>query len=310
MSTSAAYYPYRSAAARDLCLAYCDSLAAKEWPVVSEERLVPTSYGQAFVRISGPAGAPPLVLLPGGTATSVMWAPNIQSLSESYRTFAVDQIGDVGRSTCTKPVRRPQDLLVWLDDLFDALKLADRINLMGVSYGGWLTSLYALHSPKRLNKIVLLAPGGAVLRFSTMFFLQLFLAAISFTATHSRRGVQPLFRWLFADWARTDPKRFDAEVDWLVTVMGSLQRRELPFPTVLTDAEWSGLRVPTLFLVGEHEHIYAAKKAVRRLARVAPHVRAEIVPGAGHDLTIVKAEMVNRKILDFLSGEPAAADTR
>jgi pimeloyl-ACP methyl ester carboxylesterase len=95
-----------------LCLAYCDSLAAKAWPVASEERFAPTSYGQTFVRISGPAGAPRLVLLPGAVATSLIWAPNIQALSEAYRTFAVDQIGDVGRSTCTKPVRCVKDLLV------------------------------------------------------------------------------------------------------------------------------------------------------------------------------------------------------
>jgi len=96
-------------------------------------------------------------------------------------------------------------------------------------------------------------------------------------------------------------------VDWLVTVMRSLQPRGLPFPTVLTDADWGALRVPTLFLVGEHETIYAADKAVRRLKRVASQVRVEMIPGAGHDLTMVQAEMVNRIILDFLTQEPAAA---
>jgi pimeloyl-ACP methyl ester carboxylesterase len=270
--------------------------------------MVPASYGQAFVRISGPAGAPPLVLLPGGTATSLMWAPNIQALSKAYRTFAIDQIGDVGRSTCTKPVRRLKDLLTWLDELFDALQLGDRINLAGVSYGGWLAAEYALHSPERLDKIVLLTPGGTVLRFSTKFFLQLFFAAISFATIGRRWCILPLFRWLFADWARTDPGRFEEEVDWLVTIMRSLQPRRLPFPTVMTDAEWGGLRVPAVFLVGEH--IYAADRAVRRLRRVAPHVRTEIVPGAGHDLTVVRAEMVSRKILDFLTEEPAPADAR
>ena len=28
---------------------------------------------------------------------------------------------------------------------------------------------------------------------------------------------------------------------------------------------------------------------------------AEIIPGAGHDFTIVQANMVNRKVLDFLA---------
>jgi hypothetical protein len=54
-----AHFPYRSAAVRDTYLAHYDALAAKEWPVVSEERMVPTSYGQTFVRITGPADAAP-----------------------------------------------------------------------------------------------------------------------------------------------------------------------------------------------------------------------------------------------------------
>lgn len=61
-----------------------------------------------------------------------------------------------------------------------------------------------------------------------------------------------------------------------------------------------------MFLADEHETIYAADKAVRRLTRVAPHVKEGIVPGAGHALTVVQAEMVSRIILDFLTEEPAA----
>ena len=120
-----AYFPFRSAAVRDSYFAYYDSLALKEWPVASEKRMVPTSYGETFVRITGPADAPPLVLLPGAVATSLMWAPNIWALSAACRTFAVDQLGDVGRTTCIKQVRRLNDLLVWLDEFFDALKLGD-----------------------------------------------------------------------------------------------------------------------------------------------------------------------------------------
>ena len=52
---------------------------------------------------------------------------------------------------------------------------------------------------------------------------------------------------------------------------------------------------------GEHEKIYAAQKAMLRLKKVAPQITAEVIPGAGHDFTIVQAEMLNRKVLDFLA---------
>jgi hypothetical protein len=53
-------------------------------------------------------------------------------------------------------------------------------------------------------------------------------------------------------------------------------------------------------LVGENEKIYSAQKAVQRLNTVAPQIKAEIIPKAGHDLTFVQAEMVTRKVLEFL----------
>lgn len=301
MSTSE-YYPYRSAAARDFCFEYYDSLAAREWPIASENRTVPTTYGGTFVRISGPTSAPPLVLLPGAVATSLMWTPNIQALSAEYHTFAVDQIGDIGRSICTKPVRCLNDLLAWLNELFDALELGGGVNLAGLSFGGSLVAQYALHFPGRLNKVVLLAPGATVLRLRTEFLVRLSLAAIA-----SRRCLPSLVHWMFADMARKDPKWVDATLEQLFTNMRSLQRREIPVPTVLTDAEWGSLSLPTLFLVGEHEIIYSAEKAVRRLKRVAPNVCAEIVPGAGHDLTFVQAAMVNQRIVEFLKQEPAGS---
>ena len=71
-------------------------------------------------------------------------------------------------------------------------------------------------------------------------------------------------------------------------------------PTVLTDEEWRGLKVPALFLVGENERLYPAEEAVRRLARVAPQIQTAILPGCGHDLTVLQAGLVNRWILDFV----------
>lgn len=303
MDMTPTYFPYRSAKARDSYFTFYDALAAKEWPVVSEERMVRTSYGETFVRVTGPDGAPPLVLLPGAVSTSLMWAPNIKALSEACRTYAVDQIGDVGRSTCTRPVRHLNDLLAWLDELFDALELGNGINLMGCSYGGSLTAEYAMHAPQRLNTVVLVAPGATVLHVSPEFVMRLALAAIA-----SLRWLRPFIRWIFADTVRKDPAWLDPMVDQLRLAMQSIQRR-LPIPPVWTAAKWRALTVPALFLLGEHETVYDAHKAVRRLKRVAPQVTAEILPGAGHDLTIVQAEMVNRSVVEFVKRKVTVPET-
>ena len=59
-----AYHPFRSAEAKEEYLALYDR-RIKRWPVASETRMIETSHGHTFVRISGPVDAPPLVLLHG-----------------------------------------------------------------------------------------------------------------------------------------------------------------------------------------------------------------------------------------------------
>ena len=231
-----------------------------------------------------------------------MWAPNVRELSAECRTFAVDQIGEIGKSICTRPIRSFEDLLIWMDELFDGLGLGVGINLAGLSYGGALAAQYAVHFPQRLNKLVLLAPGNTILRIKAWTLLRLLMAAAA-----RRTCLPPLVRWMFADMVRKDPEWAGETTEMLSTTMGSGQRRNLPFPPVLTDREWGSLKVPVLFLVGEHEVIYSAKKAVSRLKRVAPWATAAILPGAGHDLTFVQAAEVDRRILDFLKSAGAVA---
>ena len=66
------FRPFTSQQARDCYLAHYDAME-RYWPIESENRMVATEHGTTFMRVSGPAGAPPLVLLPGGQSTSRVW---------------------------------------------------------------------------------------------------------------------------------------------------------------------------------------------------------------------------------------------
>ena len=291
------YHPFRSAKSKDKYLRLYD-MRAKRWPVPSETRMVDTSYGRTFIRISGPADVPPLVLLHGGSGNSLQWIPNIKALSEFFRTYAVDNIYDYGRSIYARPIKNPDDFIYWLDELFSALELGDHINFMGLSYGGWLASLYALHFPARLNKIVLLAPAFTVLPVR----LEWIIRAIAGSLPH-RSFARRFMVWLADDLVHKDEAgRITAQemADDAYMAMRCFKPKRMVYPTVLTDNELQNIKVPTLYIVGENEKLYSARKAIQRLNKVAPHIKAEIIPNAGHDLTIVQAEMVNKKILEFL----------
>jgi len=290
-------HPFRSARAKVRFLDLYDR-KAERWPIASESRMVETSFGRTFLRISGPEDAPPLVLLHGIGGSSLQWWPNIEGLSADFRTFAIDNIYDNGRSIYTFIFQTPDDFIRWMDELFDALGLGNDINLVGLSYGGWLTSQYALNRPERLDSIVLVAPVSTVMPLQFDWIWHASLCMIPHP-----HFVQSFMDWMLPDLAASGTAGralLDEETEGGFLASQCFKPKPMVNPTVLTDEEWRDLKVPALFLVGENEKIYPAEKAVNRLARVAPQIKTAILPGCGHDLTVLQAGLVNRRILDFL----------
>jgi pimeloyl-ACP methyl ester carboxylesterase len=174
---------------------------------------------------------------------------------------------------------------------------------MGLSYGGWITSQYALHHPNRLEKVVLLAPAATVLPFQPEFLTRGILCLLP-----HRYFVRSMMSWMLEDAAKKDDdvRLFVEEAaENMFVGLRSFKPIRLVNPTVLTEEQWQSIQVvPTLFLVGENEKLYSAHDAVMRLETVAPKINVELIPNAGHDLTLVQAELVNSKIVEFLEHVP------
>jgi pimeloyl-ACP methyl ester carboxylesterase len=291
------FSPFRSEAARARFLERYDR-RAERWPVPSESRSVETSLGRTYVRVSGPPEAPPLVLLHGIGSNSLTWDANVAALSGSFRVHAVDAVYDYGRSIPTAQARNRDDLVRWLDELFTGLGLEGGVNLVGLSYGGWLASQYALRFPERVRKLVLLAPVFTVLPLSAGWIFRAVLCVLPF-----RYFSRSFMFWLLEDLVRKGETGRATVEEWAedsFVAMRSFKSRRTVNPTVLTDEELRSLGMPTLYLVGENEKIYSASAALQRLERVAPHIQTGLIPGAGHDFTATQAELVNDRVLAFL----------
>ena len=292
-----AHHPFRSEAAKQTYLAYYDE-RARRWPVASETHMVATSFGDTFVRVQGPIDGTKLVLLPGDSENSLSWMPVIEALSAEHRSYVLDHIYDNGRSIYSKEPRRPNDLVQWLDELFVALEL-EHFHLVGYSYGGWQAALYTLAHPHQLEKLVLLSPSATVLpppiglliRAFAYYFIPLPFVIKTYLYWYGPDAVQNI----------QTRSRVDEMIEELMLARTCFKRRRFVPPTVLTDRDWQGLKVPTLFLVGENELTYSATKAVERLAAVAPTVNALVAAKADHYLPIVKSKWVTDQVLKFLT---------
>lgn len=93
------------------------------WPVPYESLDVPTRFGSTHIIASGPKDASPLVLLHAASAGATMWFPNIAGLSRNYRTYALDTMGDAGKSIVSLQPKSKSDYTEWLKDVFDKLNI-------------------------------------------------------------------------------------------------------------------------------------------------------------------------------------------
>ena len=93
-----------------------------------------------------------------------------------------------------------------------------------------------------------------------------------------------------------------------IALMGArcFKLKQMVNPNVMSDEELRSIEVPALYLVGANEKVFSSTRAVQRLNAIAPQIATEIIPGAGHDLTIVKADQVHQKVLAFLAARGAS----
>ena len=145
------HHPFESAESRAEYIALND-LQSKSWPVPHAIKEQATSAGKTFIRICGSENNPPLILLPPGGGNSLNWIPMVEELSQYFHVYALDNIHDFGRSIYYKPFETGEDFAVWLDELFTSLMLGDSVNVMGMSYGSWVASQFAIFHPERIDR--------------------------------------------------------------------------------------------------------------------------------------------------------------
>ncbi len=266
----------------------------KRWPVPYEEVDVPGRFGSTHVIVSGPRQAPPLVLLHGYAATSAMWAPNVADLAQDHRVYAIDVMGQPGKSIPTEPIRSASDYARWLAETLDALYLK-RVALAGQSFGGWLALNFALAEPHRLEKLVLLSPGGGFAPMARQFSLRGMLMVM----LPCRLTVNWFLGWLGISGDDARPIRELTYLGLKHFRMAPETRRVLP--VLFPEDRLRTMRVPTLLLIGRREVIWDPVDALVRARRLFPNVQAELVPNSSHEMVFSEREFVDARVRQFLN---------
>ena len=262
------------------------------WPVPVDILELPSRYGVTRVNACGPVGAPPLVLLSGGFATSTVWFANVADLSAAHRVYAVDVLCDQGRSTSGGvPVGDQAALLDWLDTVFNDLELGDAATLCGHSYGGWIALRYALYAQARLDRLILLDPTRCFAEFSPRFLLHSLPVLLR---PNARRALKHL-AWE-TDGAPLDP-------DWLALQAAGA---EAPRPKIVAGGqpsaeEFKTLTLPVLLVLAGRSKAHEAARVEQRARQTVANLTVSTLPNATHfTLPALHASDLDRELLAYL----------
>jgi poly(3-hydroxyalkanoate) depolymerase len=247
--------------------------------------------------IESPGAGVPLLLINGIGATGELFGPFRRHLTER-ETIAFDAPG-VGRSsTPLLPMKMAQ-----LADIVARLVADighDRIDALGISWGGALTMELAHRHPRLVRRMVLTAtmPGlGGVLGRPAA--LSVLASPARFYSPDYLRRVAPT---LYGPGILARPELLAAHTELRTTRRPSLRGYWYQLLAIQT---WSALpylhrlRQPTLVLAGDNDPIIPVGNG-RILASRIPDARLHVVEGGGHLHLFVRAEEMVGIVRAFL----------
>jgi pimeloyl-ACP methyl ester carboxylesterase len=213
----------------------------------------------------------PIVLLHGTGGTGLTWGPYVEELV-GHDLYAVDTIGDVGRSEQTALIADADDLARWLDETLAGAGI-EHAHLVGTSYGGYLALNLAARTPQRVASITLIDAGG----LSPFRFGRFMLWGLPNLLAWKAPG--PIRRAM----ARTRPLLDDPRLMKFALLGQTNHPFRLPQPVELSDDQLRSITVPATVVIAARSAPFEPRLAAQRAALI-PGAVIDVVDGAGHEV--------------------------
>jgi len=255
-----------------------------------QHRHLPTRYGSTMVHVCGNAEEDTVLLFHGLQATSTMWdvVVNHAELPRRRRLVLVDHICDKGRSIPLACPMTANDHVGWFQDIYTGLGIT-KAELVGHSYGAFVTGLVAVAAPEMVKKLVHVAPG-AVYAPTTLMSRIIGMIAYFGTAFPSlgldgtwfqQRTTSPSYN-VYAHSAELGISMYKAA--FAVPLQHFLKA-----PHQFSDADLARLAKKNVTLIyPEHEVVTDRQTVVPRAA--AANIPVVLAEGAGHALRLERPE--------------------
>ncbi len=254
---------------REVFKAY-ESLA-KSTGLNYEEINIQTKYGNTYIMAMGEKDLPVLLLLHGSGINSLMWLNEMNIYKDKYRVYAIDMVGEPGKSDEEQLPFITDDYSNWLNEVVENLD-TKKVSIVGISLGAWLGTKFSTKYPEKVEKLVLLCPAG-IGKQKTMFLVQSIFYAIQ-----GDKGIKKLMTKV--NGGEEMPQEI---IDYQILIGKNFNYRREVIP-IYSDMDIKKLTMQVSLFVGEKDIMLHSKSTADRLRSLLPQAEINFLKDRGHTI--------------------------
>ncbi|WP_225206893.1 alpha/beta fold hydrolase [Novosphingobium huizhouense] len=255
----------------------------------------PAGSGRAASGHGRPGEPHPLVVLNGIGMNIELLEPIAQAVTDR-RIIALDMPGIGGSPDPVFPYTIPCMALA-LAALLDRLRI-ERIDLLGISWGGAVAQQFAFQHRARLGKLVLAATasGGATMVPGNVALLGKMADPREYTVEKTlRRNLAMLYNGGGSGRVSLNAARAPSPTGWACQLAAFAAWSSVPFLPLIG--------VPTMVMADEEDQLIPPVNS-HFLHNAIPGSRLEMFSGGGHLFMLSKAEEFGERLTGFLDEPP------
>lgn len=266
-------------------------------------RFVKLTDGYTHYQIDGPDTGRTIVLAHGFSVPLYIWDSTAAALaSVGYRVVRYDAYG---RGYSDRPDVVYSDKLYerQIGELLDSLHVTGKVDLAGVSAGGYVTATYAGRHPDRVRSLVLVDPVAGTSNASASPYDYPVVGEYIWQTTrvpHMAEGqpsdfVEPS---RFPDWIAKYEPQMQYKGFGHALLSSTMFRRGMNTDTMY--ARVAAGNIPVMVIWGEQDKTVPFERSKRVLAAI-PGAEFHPIPGVGHLPILERAPIVDSLFLQFLA---------
>src|SRR5215510_1655713 len=241
-----------------------------------EDLWIETRYGKAHVIKLGKSNGRPLLFFHGGNSTAPYYLNSFKLLLEKYCFYAVDTVGQPGKSAQIVLSPKTMEYGEWASDLISGLGF-QKMYCMGGSYGGGILVKLMCVAPEKIEKGVLIVPS-AISNVSTFnITMKMGVPMICYILTKKdkwlKKAIIPM---------AVEEKNIDSDTYEMVKYSFEYVSVKTGMPSNVKAKYLKNCKSPIFVITAEKDCMFPGKKVIEKAKKIIPDVRTYLLENQGH----------------------------